>query len=158
MSLRNTRKADELSEESSKLNNFNNPEFLKISMKYTQNKDKHASYQNNGVRRRNSTIRGPIKNPNKTLRENEDHGVRRYGFTASSVRGDENFMREVYSKINPGHSGTDFQETNWKQSFRRGTADWITMDNEEDNDDNIDQISGKMDRKFAKELRKIMQS
>lgn len=157
MSLRNTRKADEWSEDSSMLNNFNNPEFLKMSMKYTQNKNKHATDQTNGVRRRNSTTRGPNKKPNKILQENEDHGVRRYGFTAR-LQTDENFMKKVYSKFNLGYPGTDFEETNLKQSFRRETADMISVDNEEDNDDNFDQISGKMDRIWAKKMRKIKQS
>lgn len=157
MSLRNSRKANEWSDDNSKHNNFNDPDFMKMSIKYTQNKDKLASDQTSGLRHRHSTARGPNKKPNITLHINEDHGIRRNGFTCRSQT-DENFMRKINLKLNLSHIGMESEETNLKQSFRRDTSNAINTDNEEDNDVNIDQIPGKMDRIWAKKMHKIKRS
>lgn len=159
ISLRNTM----IGRESSRGNSSNlgrstrftlgNEDFLRQTQKILDNGIQPAADTPNVPRYRKNASR----RPGQTLPENENHGVKRLGFTAPAQKDfmgklDKSLVDRYKLKSSKRNSGA----TNIGQSFRRDTN--VTMENEDD--DIYDEIpaSGTLGRAFARQMMKFTRS
>lgn len=161
ISLRNTM----IGRESSRGNSSNlgrskrftlgNEEFLRQTQKILDNGIQPAADTPNVPRYRKNASR----RPGQTLPENENHGVKRLGFTAPAQKdfmGKLEMNRSLVDKYKLKSSKRNSEATNLGQSFRRDTN--VTMENEDD--DIYDEIpaSGTLGRAFARQMMKFTRS